>query len=91
MSGCDFMGTLPRAASGAFDLRVFHLQGICDARLSNVAAPARILTLSHAGQFEVDLTECLDGKVKRLWRTLQPRTEKDEVSGDVEASLAVAL
>ena len=45
------------------------------------------LTLSHAGQFEVDLNECLDGKVKRLWRTLQPRTEKDEVSGDVELVL----
>ena len=39
------------------------------------------------GQFEVDLNECLDGKVKRLWRTLQPRTEKDEVSGDVELVL----
>ena len=23
------------------------------------------------GQFEVDLTECLDGKVKRLWRSLE--------------------
>ena len=39
------------------------------------------------GQFEVDLNECLDGKVKRLWRSLAPRTEKDEVSGDVELVL----
>ena len=39
------------------------------------------------GEFEVDLNECLDGKVKRLWRTLAPRTEKDEVSGDVELVL----
>ena len=35
----------------------------------------------------MDLNDCLDGKVKRLWRTLQPRTEKDEVSGDVELVL----
>ena len=39
------------------------------------------------GQFEVDLNDCLDGKVKRLWRSLAPRTEKDEVSGDVELVL----
>ena len=39
------------------------------------------------GQFEVDLNECLDGKVKRLWRSLTPRTEKDDVSGDVELVL----
>ena len=39
------------------------------------------------GQFEVDLNECLDGTVKRIWRSLEPRTEKDEVSGDVELVL----
>ena len=40
------------------------------------------------GQFEVDLNECLDGgSVKRLWRSLMPRNEKDEVSGDVELVL----
>ena len=39
------------------------------------------------GQFEVDLNDCLDGRVKRIWRSLEPRTEKDEVSGDVELVL----
>ena len=65
---------------------MFHLQGIFDARLSNIAAPS-MRRPSRAGQFEVDLNECLDGKVKRIWRSLEPRTEKDDVSGDVELVL----
>ena len=41
----------------------------CDGRSRR--SPARISWVVKLG-----LTECLDGKVK-LWRTLQPRTEKD--------------
>ena len=78
---------------GSRSMRSRAAEGDCfrarRSKLAGVSANRR-RSRSHAdfmGQFEVDLNECLDGKVKRLWRTLQPRAEKDEVSGDVELVL----
>lgn len=66
---------LPRGPAGTL-----VLEGLCE-DVDEVSGA------DFMGQFTVDLAECVDGQVKRLWRSLESRTEKDVVSGDVELVL----
>ena len=90
VSGADFMGTASarlRVGPSTCACSIYRASATPGCRTSPRRRCDGCLTLSHAGQFEVDLNDCLDGTVKRIWRSLEPRTEKDEVSGDVELVL----